>query len=98
MVDFQTYKDANPDCLDGPGGLFGSKMPDNIFEADAPPSEPDLLLMPSEIVGFQLRTNKWSKISHSHISQYLLTPKQNTWTSTGSKTCIGTAAHSTTWS
>ncbi|KAF6804909.1 AAA family ATPase [Colletotrichum sojae] len=67
MVDFQAYKDANPDSLDSPDGLFGSKMPDYIFETDQPPAEPDLLLMPSEVVGFQLRTNKWKHLKVDRI-------------------------------
>lgn len=70
MVDYKTWKRIHGDTgskssLLSPGSRLGVPMSSEIFDKEEPPGSPDLLLLPSKVVGFELRTKKWSKLNSS---------------------------------
>lgn len=67
MIDFKAYNDTHPnsDTLNRSKSHLASKLTGVDFWRDEPPAEPDLLLLPHQLVGFDFSTNTWSKFSNS---------------------------------
>ena len=71
MVDFDTYTKLHPDvktartskaAADGFGkGAIG----DDVMERDEPPGEPELLIFPSTLVGYNLRQKRWGTCANA---------------------------------
>jgi hypothetical protein len=57
MIDFHTYSQLHAHYdLDL---RLGTAMDQAVMESDEPPSEPEIYLFPTEIIGFDLRRKKW---------------------------------------
>lgn len=63
MIDFKTYKELHPDAKVA-GSLAKSQdrvIDDEVMDSDEPPQEPDLLVLPNTLVGYNFRQKKWSE-------------------------------------
>lgn len=64
MIDLKTYRDLHPGST-----LFSNsyskgvpvKMDEDVMKSDEPPQEPDLLVLPSTVAGYNFRQKKWSE-------------------------------------
>jgi hypothetical protein len=63
MIDFKTYTELHPDskgALQSPKGHH-PVIDDRAMDSDEPPQEPDLLVLPNTLIGYNLRQKKWSE-------------------------------------
>ncbi|KAF6812697.1 hypothetical protein CSOJ01_04993 [Colletotrichum sojae] len=71
MVDCHTYKKIHPDSAFEMKSvqMLGTEMPKAVFDCEEPPKEPELLLLPNEVTGFELRRKKWKKLKVDQIQE-----------------------------
>jgi len=66
MVDFHTYKQLHGNSLafktqyDDEDIIGVKRMSESVMEAEEPPPAPGLYVLPETIIGYNLRTKKWS--------------------------------------
>ena len=67
MIDFPTYQKLHPDPpgLSNRTQLKREEIPAETMALETPPSGPELLLLPPNITGYNLRRKKWSITSQS---------------------------------
>ncbi|CAI0651082.1 unnamed protein product [Colletotrichum noveboracense] len=68
MVDYQTYEKLHPKARH-PTYSGGRPLPPVDFGKDGPPKGPELMLLPNEVFGFELRKKKWEKLKVDDIRE-----------------------------
>ncbi|PYI09863.1 P-loop containing nucleoside triphosphate hydrolase protein [Aspergillus sclerotiicarbonarius CBS 121057] len=66
MIDFRTYWQLHPSDK-STSTTNRTEITSERMEFDEPPSEPEIFLFPSHIVGFDLRRKKWVDLDMDHI-------------------------------